>query len=377
MPRRPRRIPHPFVPRGELEAFAAPEPTWKRLLDDLSGARGRILIENYIFEDGVAGEAVLERLIAAAERGLDVRVHVDAVGSLGLGARSVERLRGAGGQLRFFNPIRLHRLIRLGHLGRLLQRTHRRIVVVDRKAGWVGGLAFSDDWWPREDGTDPVRETMLRLGGPVIDQLAVAFERLWGRPRRPLRRRPAPIPGSGRVRVVPQDPRRHPGFRRALYWRIGEAHRRIWITTPYFIPPLLLRLALRAARRRGTDVRLLLPGSRHDHPAIRFAGRRYYGNLLRAGIRIWEYQPRFLHAKAAVFDGEWSLVGSPNLDRWSLFLNHEIAVEARDRTLAAQLETQFREDLALSREITFAEWRRRPLRARFLEHFFGVFDRAF
>ncbi len=377
MPRRPRRIPHPFVPRGELEAFAAPGPTWKRLLEDLARAERRLLVENYIFEDGKAGEAVLERLIAAAERGLDVRVLVDAVGSLGFGLHSAERLREAGGQLHFFNPIRLHRLMRLGHLGRLLQRTHRRIVVVDEKTGWVGGLAFADDWWPQDDGTASVRETMLRLGGPAVGQLAVAFERLWSPRGRSPRRRPEAIPGSGRVRVVPQDPRRHPGFRRALYWRIGEARRRIWITTPYFIPPLLLRLALRAARRRGTDVRLLLPGSRHDHPAIRFAGRRYYGNLLRAGIRIWEYQPRFLHAKTAVFDGEWSLAGSPNLDRWSLFLNHEIAVEARDRTLAAQLETQFREDLALSREITLAEWRRRPLSARLLEHFFGVFDRAF
>ncbi|MFQ5747990.1 MAG: phosphatidylserine/phosphatidylglycerophosphate/cardiolipin synthase family protein, partial [Planctomycetota bacterium] len=233
------------------------------------------------------------------------------------------------------------------------------------------------DWWPGDDGTDPIRETMLRLGGPVVEQLAGAFERLWGRHRSPLRRKAAGIPGSGMVRMVPQDPRRHPSFRWALYWRIGEARRRIWITTPYFIPPLLLRLALRAARRRGTEVRLLLPGSRHDHPAIRFAGRRYYGNLLRAGIRIWEYQPRFLHAKTAVFDGEWSLAGSPNLDRWSLFLNHEIAVEARDRALAGQLETQFREDLALSREITLPEWRRRPLTTRLLEHFFGVFDRAF
>jgi phosphatidylserine/phosphatidylglycerophosphate/cardiolipin synthase-like enzyme len=124
-------------------------------------------------------------------------------------------------------------------------------------------------------------------------------------------------------------------------------------------------------------VRLLLPGLKHDHHAVWFAGRRYYGALLRAGARIWEYQPRFMHAKAALFDEEWSLVGSPNLDRWSSFITHELAAEARCKALTAQLAGQFEEDLAESREITYEEWRARPLLSRLCEHFFGMFDQAF
>lgn len=370
------RAPYRFVPGESLELLAEPRATWDRLLADLAAAQRRVVIENYIFEDGQAGEALSAALEQAARAGVDVRVQVDAVGSAGLSAATARRLREAGVKLRFFNPIRLRRIFRARPLRRFFRRTHRRIVVVDSEIGWLGGLAFADLWWPGESGC-PTRETMLRLRGPAVAQLEEEFFRLWDWPPRFRWPKRVPEAAHGEVRIVPHAARHVPWFRRALYRRMARSRERVWIATPYFIPPVWLRHRLRAAVRRGADVRLLLPGLEHDHRAVWFAGRRYYGKLLRGGVRIWEYQDDFMHAKNALFDQEWTLVGSANLDRWSLYVNYELAAEARDRALATELERQFEADFACSREVRLEEWTRRPLWNRFLEHFFGVFDSAF
>ncbi len=150
-----------------------------------------------------------------------------------------------------------------------------------------------------------------------------------------------------------------------------------WFVTPYFAPPRRLLSAMKRARRRGVEVRLLLAGPRlHDHPSVWRAGRRHYGDLLGEGIRIWEFQRGFEHAKAALFDDD-AFVGTPNLDHLSFDSNHEIAAEVRGAGLPDALETWFHGEFADSREITLAAWRARPLHDRLLERFFGVFDPAF
>lgn len=379
---RPLRAPFPFTETEGIELHCRAERTWERMLEDLRSAKRRILFENYILRDGIACEQVLEALLEAAGRGVRVRVLADAFGSMDLSGRSQARMREAGVELRFFNPIRLQALLGGGSLGRLLQRTHRRIVVVDDRAGWVGGLAVDDQWHPEGEGPT-ARDTMLRLSGPrFVEQLAERFARLWnwrwmGLPVLEGRLRPVPAdPPMGWSRLVPQYARRGPHFRRTLYHRLAHARRRAWLATAYFIPNRRLRASLRAAAKRGVSVRLLLPGRRIDHPVVRIASHRYYSQLLRTGIRIFEYQTAFLHEKVALFDEEWSLVGSPNLDRWSLYLNNELAVETRCTRLARDLEEQFLVDFGESEEILWEEWRKRPRWARFLEEVLGILEPA-
>ncbi|RMD77934.1 MAG: phosphatidylserine/phosphatidylglycerophosphate/cardiolipin synthase family protein, partial [Gammaproteobacteria bacterium] len=184
------------------------------------------------------------------------------------------------------------------------------------------------------------------------------------------------VPGGGgwagrqRGRVVGSWGLWDPVLRRSVQRRIRGARERVWLATAYFVPTWRLRRALGRAAARGLDVRLLLPGPITDHPAVRHAGRRYYHGLLRRGVRIFEYQPRFLHAKALLCDG-WASVGSANLDRWTIRWNLEANQEVEDPAFAAELEAAFLRDFAESAECRAADWPRRPWPARLLEAFWG------
>lgn len=367
------RSPFPFVPLDTAELHVEAEGTWGRLLADLASARKEILFESYILVDGDAAEAILDAMKVASARSARICILVDGAGSHALSHALRARLETFA-EVRLFHPLSLTGLF-LDFRKRIMTRTHRRIVVIDREVAWTGGMGFSDSWWWQ--GLPPFRETMLRLTGPVVSQLHTAFHQLWSGEELPptVQQRPAHV---DELRLLPQRAIALSCFRRGLRQRIGQAKRRAWLATAYFIPPRRLRRALRVAARRGVDVRLLLPGPKlHDHPAVRLASRRYYAQLLRAGVRIFEYQPSFQHSKAGLFDEEWSLIGTPNLDRWSFLSNHEIAIESRIPTLADDLEAAFESDFQQSREITLEMWRARSLWSRFLESFFGIFDNAF
>ena len=183
----------------------------------------------------------------------------------------------------------------------------------------------------------------------------------------------APHGGRESLRLLPSVFGKHDLFRR-LRRAARPARERVCICTTYFIPSLWIRHALRRAARRGVDVRLLLPGPRMDHLAFRFANRRHYGSLLAAGVRIFEYQRSFLHAKYALVDRNWGLIGSSNLDSWSGRLNLEADLEVHSQGALGALAGRFARDLKVSREITLARWSRRAIWFRLLERFFGRFD---
>ncbi|RMH02275.1 MAG: phosphatidylserine/phosphatidylglycerophosphate/cardiolipin synthase family protein [Planctomycetota bacterium] len=366
------RAPYPFREAPEVELFTEARPTWDRLLADLSSARSELRVENFIFSDGLAGAAVADALVRAATNGARVRLQIDAFGSKGLGDASRRRLRAAGVELRIYNRLRLGKALRPS---RAIPRTHRRIVTVDDRVGWTGGLAFADQWWPSE-GREAARDTMVRFTGAAVADLADAFDRLWEDRRRGPRPE-LPAGCHGQLRVVPQYTLRYPHYNHAFMRRLAFTQRRAWIAVPYFVPGPNLFDAFRALLRRRVDLRFLFPGRRTDHPAVRIAARRHYGRLLRAGARIWEYQPSFMHAKTALFDDEWLLAGSCNLDSWSMFINNEIAVEICDPGIAGLARHRFELDFSRAREVTWEEWRRRPLPARLLERLFGTFESAF
>lgn len=365
----------PFVDCLAPRLFADPQKTWTALLEDLSSARHRILLENYILRESSAGEAVVDQLVQAAEKGASVHVHLDGFGSMPVVARTRDRLERAGVVLRVFNdPTQIASRVFRG-LRKLLNRTHRRIIVIDDQVAWIGGLGISDRWWPGQS-KPAARDIMLRFTGPLVAQAVSAFEHLWENPDHaiPSSRIAEALPGQ--ARVVNQHAPLARRFRSLLYSRIKECREQIWMATPYFIPSLRLRRVLRHAARAGIDVRLLLPGPlHHDHPTARMVARRHYARLLQVGVRIFEYQPAFFHSKMALFDDEWVIVGSANLDNLSFFTNHELVVEARHPLLAATARKQFEKDFESCQEILLETWLRRPLLHRLLERFDALFER--
>jgi phosphatidylserine/phosphatidylglycerophosphate/cardiolipin synthase-like enzyme len=280
--------------------------------------------------------------------------------------------------LAFYNPLDWSRLIHF------LRRDHRKILVVDAAVAFVGGAGLTDDFDPQVKAPLNWRETMVEVRGPVAQDWTQALLNNWHKvvaeslvPRSftALAAQPhTDSPGQcGRVVLSSFDGRRD--VRRALTVRFRSAQRRLWLATAYFVPSWKIRRLLRRAASRGVDVRVLVPGPTVDHPAVRHAGRRFFGRLLHSGVRIYEYQPRFFHAKTVLCD-DWASIGSSNVDRWNLRWNLEANQEVDDTQFAEAVAAMFARDLAASEEIDYQQWRTRSWLSRLQESFWGWIDRV-
>ena len=347
-----------------------------RMLAAIEGARRQVEIELYLIEDGRCSERLVDALCRAAERGVTVRGLFDAFGAARLGASLRERMQAAGVQLRWYNPVRWRRGIRNFH------RDHRKLLLVDQCLAYVGGTGSTDEFWLPDEARSPWHEAMVEIEGPLVGDWQQLFEQLW-RARfswRPSHQPVAlslpecPPAGVGLGRVAYADAAQHRDILLSLLRALRGARQRVWLATPYFLPTWKIRRALRRAAARGVEVRLLLAGRNTDHPPVRFAGQRYYPKLLRAGVRIFEYQPRFLHLKMVLVD-DWVSVGSCNFDHWNLRFNLDANVEALDPAFAQAVAASFIEDFGNSREITLDDWRRRPWWRRAQQRLWGWLDR--
>lgn len=337
------------------------------MLQAIRDARRSLWLEIYLIESGEIATAFIDALQEAAHRGVAVRVMLDDFGSLGLHSADKQAMRQAGIRLHLYNPVSY------GRLRRSLFRDHRKLLLVDGRLAFTGGWGITDAFSDRSD--KPWRETGLRIEGPVVRDWARVFASSWERfASEPLHRpRPAPLQDNQMGRVAVATQRHGAELKRHLLKRIRRSRDRIWISTGYFVPSWKLRRGLARAGRRGVDVRLLLPGPLTDHPGVRLAGRRHYARLLKAGVRIFEYQPRVLHQKVALCD-QWVSIGSSNLDRWNfrwnLEANQEIDDSGFSKTVAAMLEADFQECV----EILNEAWLRRPRLDRMKEYAFGLID---
>ena len=350
-----------------------------RMLDAIAAAQRQVELELYLVEDGECFARLREVLVAAARRGVRVRCLFDSFGCLKLGTANRQALVDAGVELRLYNPIRWRRGLRN------LFRDHRKILLVDDQFGYVGGTGATDEFWNPDKPDDSWHEVMVEMRGPLLDDWRSLFEFQWRRcgerrfwrpvePLQPARLPAAPAKRSGLGRLAYAAARQHRDILRALLRALGQSRRQVLLATPYFLPTRKVRRALMKAARRGIDVRLLLSGQRTDHPAVRYAGHRYYPRLLRAGVRIFEYQPRFLHAKMVLVD-DWVSIGSCNFDHWNLRWNLEANLEAFDPPLGAAVAGCFAQDFAQSKEITLADFQNRPLPMRLYQRLWGWLDR--
>ena len=323
------------------------------MLELIAGASRWIHFENYIIRSDAEGWRFAEALAARAREGIQVRVLYDGVGSMFTSRKLWRMLRQAGVEVRAFHPLRPLDIVTN------FARDHRKLVVADGARAVIGGLCIGCEWTGDGDKVQPWRDTAVGIGGPASAVLDQAFARTWAAagpalPDDEAAGRVAPE-GDGEVRVIVGEPGRERAFRVIELLAAGSVER-LWITDAYLVAPPRLFQALRDAARDGVDVRMLVPGS-SDLPLIRNLSRIGYRDLLRSGVRIYEWDGPMLHAKTIVADGRWVRIGSSNLNPSSLIGNYELDVLVDDPELAEAMERQFRLDIGRSREV-----RRRPLR---------------
>jgi cardiolipin synthase len=348
----------PLLGGNSLELLIDAAAHYDAWLRAIRTAQNRVLLENYIIRNDAVGHAFLDALVECARRGVMVCVLVDWLGCLGQSGRAFwAPLRAAGGRVRVFNAPRL------GEPFGWVSRDHRKLLVIDGLYGSLSGVCISAKWLGRpERNVPPWRDTGVGVRGPSVVQLEAAFVHSWGAAGaalEPLAEPPAPaVPAGGvALRVIATHP---PS---ASLYRLDQliasmAERTLWLTDAYFVGITPYVQALVAAARDGVDVRMLVPGT-SDIPGVASVSRSGYRPLLKAGIRVFEWNGSMLHAKTAVADGRWARVGSSNLNIASWMGNLEIDVAVEDDGFAERLAEQYELDLQNATEIVLAPRRHR------------------
>ncbi len=342
------------------------------MLDAIKAAEQSINFMVYIWEPGEASDQMFDALLERARAGVEVRMLLDGLGGRQAPDDRVEELRSAGGKVRYF------RLLRIGKLMRFHKRNHRRAIVIDGRVGFTGGAAVADKWLGNAEDPEHWRESMVRVSGCLATNLQSAFAEVWTATQGEILAGPAFFPvehepdGEGEeishhVHVISSPSAEAHPLRPVFWLSFRAARERLYITSPYFVPDKHLRAVIEERARAGVDVRILLPNERNDVGPVRWASHSYYEELLREGVRIWEYQPTMMHAKQMVVDGAWSVVGSANMDVRSKELNLENVLGILDRRFGKQLESTFLDDLERATEIRLDEWRQRGIGHRVLE----------
>lgn len=340
------------------------------MLESIRQARRYILLEMYLVESGEVTARFFNALVEAASRGVQAYLLFDGYGSLGLSRDDREFLHRGGVRLLFYNPLRF------SHWQRNLFRNHRKLLLVDGALAYTGGAGLKDQFDPDTDPEKFWHDVMLEIEGPSVQDWQTLFTETWNRwSKKPLQL-PEPLPAPTVPGVQAGRVAAHSRFlgrseiKRSFVSHIRQARQRVWLSTAYFVPSSKLRRALIRAAGNGADVRLMVPGPYTDHPEIRWIGRRHYERMLRNGVRIFEYQPRFLHAKVLMCD-HWVAIGSANGDRWNEHWNLEANQEVEDAAITEVVQAFFEEDFPLCHEVDYTLWRVRPWYYRLWEWFLG------
>jgi cardiolipin synthase len=350
-----------FLPGNRVTTLLNGDQVFPAMLQAIRSARRTITFENYIYWSSQVEQQFSQALAERARAGVRVHLLLDWVGSDKKDRNSIEQMRKAGVEVVEYRPLRWYNLDRLNH------RDHRKILVVDGRVGFTGGVGIADKWLGHAQDRDHWRDSHFQAEGPVVAQLQSVFMDDWFATRGTLLDGPGYFPD-----LDPVGPEWAQAFRsspsggsesvRLMYLlAIAAAARSILIANAYFVPDRVTVAMLVEARRRGVEVEIIVPGPILDAQVVRRASRELWGPLLRSGVRIYEYQPTMYHTKVMVVDDLWVSVGSTNFDERSFRLNQEANLNVLDPGFAEEQVRVFREDRQRSKRITLEEWRRRPL----------------
>lgn len=362
---------------SRVEVLTNGEHFYEAELAAIRAARRSINLEAYIFQRGDVTRRFVAALAERARAGVKVNVVCDAIGSFLMTRGYFKEVIEAGGKVEFYNPIRWYTLPRLNN------RTHRELIVIDGEIGFLGGAGFADHWLKDSKKAKRWRDTMFRVTGEAVTQMQSAFLENWVEASGEVLTGPdyfsfKKVDAQSHILVVESTPSAGGSTRARMLFQtlLASAERLIEITTPYFLPDKSVRDEIICAiTERGVDVRIIAPGKHSDHLLTRRSSRRLYGDLLKAGAKIYEYKRSMIHTKSLVVDGLWCAVGSTNFDHRSFGINDEVNLAAKDPALAARLREDFAHDLALSEEITYKKWMRRPFWERLHESLGWILER--
>lgn len=358
-----------ILPGNLVTAYQNGDEIFPAMLDAIASARETITFETYIYWSGDVGQRFSDALCERARAGVRVHLMVDWVGSIKMDEEMLQAMQDAGVLVERYRPLHWY------NLGRMNNRTHRKLLVVDGRVGFTGGVGIADQWSGHAQDPEHWREAHFRIDGPAVAQMQSAFNDNWIKTTGELLNGPAYFPpleraGDMDAHLFIASPAGGSESMHLMYLAaVAAAEHTIDLAASYFVPDELISKALVTARQRGVRVRILLPGKHIDSETVRLSSKASWGPLLQAGIEIHEYQPTMLHVKLLIVDGELVSLGSTNFDIRSFRLNDEASLNVYDRGFAAAMTEVFEQDLEDAVQYTHEMWDRRPMREKLAEKF--------
>lgn len=346
---------------NQIEILTNGTVFYPAMINAIRGARETINLECYIFEKGEVADRFVDALCERAGAGVHITIVLDAVGSFGAFRQVAKRLSHANCRVERYQRAQWHSLARLNN------RTHRELLVIDGRVAFVGGAGVADRWCTRTRRKPMWRDMMARIEGPIVSNIQGIVAENWlecsGEILTGVRTyQTEHKKGASPAFAIKSSPADRATFSRVLFQMLVEsAMRRVLISTPYFLPDKAFRQAFVRTARRGVEITVIVPGAHTDQQWVRLASRRIWGDLLKAGVRIFEYGGGMTHVKALLVDDLWSVIGTTNVDNRSFEHNDEVNVAVRDESVTGRIASDFSTDLTESREVTLGDWERRPV----------------
>jgi cardiolipin synthase A/B len=362
----------PLATGNRVDTLLNGDEIFPAMLDAIRGARRTITFETYIYWSGDIGRQFADALAAKAKAGVKVHILLDWIGSQKMDEALLKEMQDAGVQVFRYHPLAWYSLDRLNN------RTHRKLLVIDGRIGFTGGVGIADDWSGHAQDPNHWRDTHYRIVGPAVPQMQAAFADNWMKVSGSVLHGEAYFPaiegdGPQLAQMFKSSVEGGAESMHLMYLlAIAAARQSIDLSMAYFVPDEIAQDALVAALKRGVKIRIIMPGHHTDAKAVRRASRGKWGALLAAGAELHEFQPTMYHCKVLVVDGLWVSVGSTNFDERSFRLNDEANLNVYDRDFARRQLRDFEADLKRSRRITYDEWLQRPWTEKVLERVLGV-----
>lgn len=356
-----------ILPGNHVVAFQNGAAIFPAMLEAVRGAQVSITFETYIYWSGQTAEAFADALSERARSGVPVNVTIDWAGSVKMDQEMLDRMEDAGVRLHRYRPLKWY------NIGRMNNRTHRKLLVVDGRIGFTGGVGIADVWRGNAGDPEHWRDTHYRIEGPVVAQVQAAFSDNWIKTTGQILNGPAYFPplqpaGDMDAHLFIASPAGGSESMHLMYLvAIAAADSSIDLASSYFVPDELMIKALVAARQRNVSIRILLPGPHLDSESVKIATKALWGGLLLAGVEIYVYQPTMLHTKMLIIDRELVSVGSTNFDMRSFRINDEASLNVYDTGFAAEMTQVFESDLIPTERYTYAMWKKRPLMQKLAE----------